>query len=386
MSLEIGIVGGGVIGLATAWLLARRGHRITLFDAAAVPNHTGASSDQHRLYRAAYGAQDGYALLALKAWDVWNQLFAVMGRRLFERTGMLALCTSEGDWTDRSRHSLERLGMDHTILSPSEISQRFPFLAVADAHYGLWMNDGGVLFADRIVENLARLCRDAKVAIRSHVAVEAVGDGTIMLSDGPSLKFDKVLVAAGARTQQLLPWQMSENVTVLRQIVVYCEPPPEWQWEWRRAPILLDMGGRGGPRGMFAAPSVAGLQLKFGCGALNRPCDPDEPVSDIEQFAEAVLDAWGDRLQNFQGYRLLGHRVCHYARSDSQNLIIEQRGQTVAITGCSGHAFKLAPLLGIGLADIMEGCEEPLAWIRGDVMACDQVTFQFRSGTYNSTS
>jgi sarcosine oxidase len=364
--MRLAVVGGGVIGLAAAWQAARRGHQVELFEAGAIPNTEGASYDQHRLCRVPYGSQDGYARLMAPAMAAWSRAFAAMGERHYVETGCLALCTAEGDWTERSRASLARLGLPYRLLTPDEVAARCPMLRAVDARYGLWSEPGGVLFADRITTGFATLAEAEGVRMRLHS--RAALDGESLSVDGRAVGCDAVLVAAGAWTASLVPW-IGGGLTALRQVVTYATPPASLRAAWEASPILLDMGGPNGPRGLFAAPPVAGRGLKFGCGALNHPGDPDCPRTAAPGEPERVLGAWAERLVDFAAYRVTQAKVCVYARAADENFAAGRRGRVLAITGCSGHAFKLAALLGEGLADALQGTDAPLAWMRGDADA-----------------
>jgi len=301
---------------------------------------------------------------------VWDAL----GERLYAQTGCLALCTADGDWTDQSRASLVRLELPHRVMTPAEVEARCPMLEVGDSRYGLWTELGGVLFADAITAGFARLAAAARVELHAGTPVAAVEEtGTIVLADRRRLDFDAVMVAAGAKTPGLLPWT-APGVTVLRQVVGYAPPPEGLAEAWAGAPILLDMGHSGGSRGMFCAPPVAGRGLKFGCGARNHPSAAGaDPLAQPEEVA-AVMGVWRERLRDFEGYRVTKARVCWYANEATQRFVAGQRGRVVAMTGCSGHAFKFGALLGEALAAaIVSGGEGDLAWMRGDSAAFDAV-------------
>ena len=49
--MRVIVVGGGIMGLACAWALVRRGHQVTLYEQGPLPNPLGSSHDQHRLIR-----------------------------------------------------------------------------------------------------------------------------------------------------------------------------------------------------------------------------------------------------------------------------------------------------------------------------------------------
>lgn len=368
--MRVAVVGGGVIGLAAAWNAARRGAKVELFEAGPrIPHAGSASVDQHRLCRVPYGDQDGYAALMAPAMEAWERVWQALDARHYAETGCLALCTAERDWTDRSRASLARLGLPHRVLPPAEVAARCPMLAVEDARYGLWTEPGGVLFADAITQGFADLAAEAGVALHPGAPVASVGeDGMLGVGTGRALPFDAVLVAAGAWTPALLPWT-APGVTVLRQVVAYAEAPAHLGAAWARAPILLDMGG---PRGMFCAPPVAGRGLKFGCGARNHPSPPGGAPDARPEEAAALMDAWRARLVDGAAYRVTETRVCWYANEATQTFVTGRRGRVLAFTGCSGHAFKLAALLGEGLAAaLVGGGDGDLAWIRGDAAALD---------------
>ncbi|WP_342236735.1 FAD-dependent oxidoreductase [Inquilinus sp. OTU3971] len=367
--MRVVIVGGGVIGLATAWAAARRGHGVELFEQGPLPNPLSASVDQHRLTRIPYGDQRGYTRLMAAAFRAWDVVWSALGESHYAETGFLSLSTEENDWTDRSRATLAALALPHEIVARDGLAERFPMLRVDDARYGLYARQAGVLFADRIVDGFLTLLRDSGVRLHDNARVAAVdaSSATVTLAGGRSVGADAVVIAGGVHTGALAPW-LSRKPVPLRQIVAYVAPPPTLAEAWATAPIMMDLGG---PRGMFLAPPVAGRSMKLGCGALNHPSDPVPFVPARDGEGLRVMSMYERRLARFEEFTLLQGGCCYYANTGDQRFIAERSGRALAFTGCSGHAFKFAALLGFGLADALDRGETALEWMTGDDRAYD---------------
>ncbi len=77
--MRVIIVGGGIMGLCTAWALHRAGHEPALFEQGPLPNPLASSTDQHRLIRFTYGAMTGYARMVHGG--LWRVAAPVRGSR-----------------------------------------------------------------------------------------------------------------------------------------------------------------------------------------------------------------------------------------------------------------------------------------------------------------
>jgi sarcosine oxidase len=367
--LRVLILGAGVAGLSAAWACARAGHAVEVIDQGPIPNVGATSHDEHRLCRVPYGSQDGYARLMAPAYAAWDVLWRDVGATHYAETGCLALATGEGDWTERSRASLDRLGLGYEIVPPEALPERFPMLRTADARYGLFTRPGGVLFADRIVDALAAWCAAAGVVLRPNARAVALdpASASLTLADGSTVSGDALVACPGAFAHELsLP--LPGDYRVLRQTVLYVEPPARSRAAWEAAPIMLDLGG---PRGMFLAPPAGGRRMKLGFGALNRPGDPREDWTPRAGDAEAVLAAYAARLTDHAAFAPLEAKVCYYADRPGQEFHATRVGRTLLFTACSGHAFKFGALLGLGVAAALDGTDADLAWMRGDAAAFD---------------
>lgn len=367
--MRVLILGAGIAGLSAAWACARGGHAVEVIDQAEIPHRSGTSYDEHRLCRVPYGAQDGYARLMKPAYQAWDALWRDIGAVHYAETGCLALSTAEGDWTARSRASLDRVGLPYEVVPPEALPERFQTIRTPDARYGLFTRPGGILFADRIMEALAAWCLAVGVIFRPNARASALdaAQASVTLAGGGTVSGDVLIACPGAYAHEL-GLALPSDYRVLRQTILYVEPPSRLRAAWEAAPIMLDLGG---PRGMFLAPPAGGRRMKLGFGALNRPGDPRDDWDPREPDATEVFAAYATRLVDHAGFRPLEAKVCYYADRPEQHFHAARTGRTLLFTACSGHAFKFGALLGLGLAAALGGTDADLAWMRGDASVFD---------------
>ena len=99
MRRRLAILGGGIVGTATAYAAARLAPHdveVHLFESATIGHDGGASIDVSRVFRHAYGDQRHYTEWAIEVLDLWNHLEEQSGSTLFEQTGA-AWIASEAD-------------------------------------------------------------------------------------------------------------------------------------------------------------------------------------------------------------------------------------------------------------------------------------------------
>lgn len=351
--MKVLVVGGGVIGLSTAWALVRQGHDPVLFEQGPLPQTGGASYDQHRLIRLPYADQTGYCAMVVDALKAWDRLWDDLGERHYAEIGSLALSTAEGDWADLSRLTLDRLGLGYETLDAGQIEELCPFMTVPQDAWGLVNRRGGLLFAARIVEALVRYLQHRGVSLRSESRIVSVdpGAGCLTLEDGSRETAEAIVVTAGAWTAKLFP-ELARKAVPHRQVIAYLEPPESQAEAWARAPAMVHLLN---DVDIYAAPPVDGTELKFGAGEHRRPGDPDKLDPLGENEAAEVAAAFRPLLRDFDDYKILRGQVCPYAISPDDRFVTERNGGVTVIGGCSGHMFKFGALMGEELAKTATG-------------------------------
>jgi glycine/D-amino acid oxidase-like deaminating enzyme len=369
--LRVIVVGGGIMGLCTAWALQRAGHGVTLYEQGPIPNPLASSTDQHRLIRYPYGAMTGYASMVQDAYAAWDRLWSDLGRSHYWPTGTLAIAHELDGWVEASIGSLEAQGLPYERWTPAELADRLPFVNLPSARFALFTPTGGVLLAARILEDLAHFLIGRGVALHGHTAVVEVDPvrAAIRTADGREDRADALVLAAGPWTPDLLP-ALARRITPSRQVALYLEPPAELGAAWAAAPMLLDLIAAAAG-GFYAVPPVEGSALKVGDHGFSLRGHPGRERAPSADELETVLALARSRLPEFARYRVLEAKTCFYSVTEGERFIAERRDNAWILAGFSGHGFKFGALVGERVAAAVAAGElaadELAAWAAGEV-------------------
>lgn len=368
-SFSITIIGAGIMGLSTAWALARRGHRVSLFEQGQVPNPFGSSVDQHRLFRLAYGNRQGYARMAVAAETAWERLWADLGERLIVPTGTLCIAdTAEGQgWINDSLTNGEAVGRPGRRLDRAELARDFPLYAGSTKTEAACFASGGVLLAGRVVEMLSHHLNSRGVTVHARNPVVDLDPerARVTLADRRVIEADLLVVAAGAWVVKLLP-QLAPRLVPSRQCISYLRPPSDLHTAWEQAPMLIDADNESG---IYIVPPVAGTGLKAGTHRFSRSGDADRDRDIDPDEAYAVLEQARRRLARPEDYSLTTALSCFYTVTEDERFVVEPlSSRSWVMSPCSGHGFKFAPALGEALAAGLIGdmpADEVTRWSAG---------------------
>jgi glycine/D-amino acid oxidase-like deaminating enzyme len=348
---KVVVVGAGIVGLSTARAARARGHEVVLIDKGAIPNREGASWDSHRMIRHHYGDAIGYTRMVGDAFAAWDRVWADLGETHFIDTGAIAIAEREGDFAHRTLAAFRALDLPHAVLDHAEVARLCPQYRLAPTAFGVTGGRGGPLFADRIVAGLADHIAAAGATLLPDCPVVSIDSAaaSVTLADGRTIAGDVLVVAAGAWGGRL--WPTFAELPVMRQALLYLDPPAAYAQAWRDGPALVAYGDHGG----YSLPGVGGTDLKFGHGGHRRPCDPDTGLGSGEGEAEAILAGFAPYVHDIAAYVPLRIRVGYYVMDASRRFRVEGDGRTVAVGNCDGQMFKFGPLVGERILAAIEG-------------------------------
>jgi glycine/D-amino acid oxidase-like deaminating enzyme len=178
--VDVVVVGAGICGLATAFELERRGHRVVVLEAERVG--AGQSAGLARIFRIAH--QDPrLCALALEARERWREWERELGAHLLGDEGLVVV------GGEQQADAMREVGAPVEALGRDEIEARVPPLRADHAwSHGVWDPLAGATRAERTLEALA-----ARVPVRAS-RVESL----------EAIDADAIVVCAGLDTQRLI--------------------------------------------------------------------------------------------------------------------------------------------------------------------------------------
>lgn len=215
---HVTIVGAGNFGASTSLWLAKLGVKnITLVDNTDFPNPRAASHDINKIVRDDY-PDVLYMRMLKKAMLLWRTDQLLSPR--YHQVGMLR--ADPTDFSTKSLTAYEAEGVNHNarFLTEDEVRQNwngaFATTNIEGVDRVFYNPDVGFAEADKALGDVVQAAVDLGVKFikgeMTTLTFDAEGNCTgIQLNDGRVLLADKVLLAAGARTAELLVQSAPDN-------------------------------------------------------------------------------------------------------------------------------------------------------------------------------
>lgn len=358
------VVGAGLAGAATAWRLAAEGVGTVLLEARTPAHDGGSSHGSARIFRHAY-ADPEYVGLTVRALAGWRELERAAGVELLRTTG--GLDAGPGRDLPAVAAALDASGLEYELLSAAAARARWPRLAFGAGV--LHQPDAGVIDAAAAVTAMVALAAAAGAQVRTGWRLAGVqrrpGAGwRLTLPDGGEpVECELLVLCAGgwlpelARAAELAPVLAGlPELRVTQQSVAHFPFPggddgagwPVWVHKGELNVYALPGGRDAGHAGFKIAEH-----------------DPGRPVAAATR--DGVVDPAA--LRRLAGYvrRFLpdvtaepyATTTCLYTSTPDEEFVIDRLGDVVAVSACSGHGAKFAPLVGELAAGLVAGRDVP---------------------------
>lgn len=354
------IVGGGVMGAASAYWLSKKSIPTVILDQYEVPSIWGASNDHLRVFRLTYGKDSFYTDLAARAMPLWLALNAEAGDKLLVQNGVLELAVKEKGYEEQSLKVLKDMKLPVSVLDKKELKRHYPMINTRAVKWGLFHKDGGMIWATRSAAAMASLAQRKGVKIRPQTKiVQVLRDKTgikgLKDSQGRLWHGEKYIFAGGAWTGELLK-SYGIPLKVTRQEQLYFRPPNNrGRYRPEHFPVFASLS-----KGFYGFPLHIHGFMKIGDHGKGPPGKPGpgSPTETTPKFEKKVRAFFKHMIPDLAGFTEMEGKICHYTNTPDDDFIVDRlpdAQNAVVLAGFSGHGFKFAPLIGKIAADLLAG-------------------------------
>ena len=352
---DVLVIGGGTMGTAAGWAIARRGHSVRVLEqfdhVNALASHGGIS----RIFRHAYAEGAVYVPWALQADDMWHELQDRAGTSIIHRVGCLDMAAPGYEHAALARASGDAYNLDYEWIDGAEVRRRFPIWNVPDDWVACYTSQAGYLEVEPALRAMASEMRDAGGAMDTHCRVNgwsAGADGVRVETSNGEYTGDRLVIAGGAWNIHLLK-ALGLPLVVHRKPLYWLASERPDLIEPDRFPCWIAECEFGHPYGL---PKVDVPGFKTGLHVGGDEADPDTLDREIrDEDLSANLGPFFEKYMNFYTGKVESASVCMYTMTPDEDFIIDrhpEHDQVVFAAGFSGHGFKFAPVIGEHLADL----------------------------------
>ena len=361
---DVVIIGGGCVGVSTAFQLALHGVRkVVLVERRQLA--AGASGKSGALVRAHYAnaPETQLTLESLAIFRNWSEIVGA-GDPIFRPLGFVRVVHPEDEPKLRANVAVQQqLGGDTRIVTRQELQEIEPLMNTSDITVAAFEPTTGYADPNATVYGFAKAAAIAGVTIAQGTAATAIltesDKVTGVQTTGGTISTPAVVLAAGAFANSLLlPLGIDLGLFPRRVQVAVFRWPMEMDHS-RPHRVVIDSIQHSWMRPEGDAGTLIGAEH-----GVRGAADPDNYPESVEpEFIHRARSALAARFPIFAGAVMRGAWSGVFMQSPDDHPIIDQVPSVSGLyvsTGDSGSSFKTAPAVGICLAQWITAGEPQL--------------------------
>ncbi|MFO7684438.1 MAG: FAD-dependent oxidoreductase [Chloroflexota bacterium] len=361
-NFDVIIIGGGIMGCATAFQLAGRGLKVALLEKKSIGD--GPTGKSSAIIRQHY-SNELTARMAYHSLHVFQNFDEMVGGECgFNRCGFLLVAAGADKAGLTANVAMQQgVGIETALVSTDDIHELAPGLKIEHDLAAAYEPQSGYADPYLTVTSYAQAARrlGAKIYQDTQVTAVHMAQGKVQGVETNNGRFSAPIVlnctgAWGAQVAQLAGVELPIDPCRV-QVSLFRRPAGHEAAH----PVVADF-----ENAIYFRPETGGLTL---VGLI----DPQEAyaIVDPDHFSENVSDAFvldsGERLVNrypaMAESQSVGGYASLYAITPDWHPIVDEclAGSGFYVcSGFSGHGFKLGPAVGRMMADLVLGVEQPL--------------------------
>jgi glycine/D-amino acid oxidase-like deaminating enzyme len=359
-SSDVIIIGAGVIGCAAAYHLAQRGMSVVVLEKDTVgAGGTGRSS---AIIRTHYSNEltARMALHSLRVFQNWGD--EVGGEVGFQRTGWIAIMDVRDMPGLEANIALQRnVGIDASLITAADLQELMPGIDAGDAAAVAYEPESGYADPHLTVNGYADAAKrlGAKIVVNCEVTGIRLEGGRVTGVDAARGRFDAPVVVNcagpwGARVAALAGVDVPIDACRV-QVAVYRRPA-----QFGTHPVVMDL-----LQGAYFRAETGNLTIagSIDPAEANAVVDPDDFAEHVDAEFEAEMgEKFMRRHPPMELSESMGGYSSIYAVTPDWHPIIDEvpaGSGSYICSGFSGHGYKLAPAVGLMMADRISGTSDP---------------------------
>ena len=363
---DVVVVGGGVMGSATAYHAANRGLKTLLLEQFDFLHHRGSSHGESRTIRANHSRYYYYPLV-MESYSLWQQAEAQVGYKVYFPAHHLDMGPADDPTLLAILDNCHRHNISHEVLRCHQLAQKFSgCIDIPDDWIGLFNHLGGVIKPTKAVAMFQTLAHKNGAVLRDNTEVTNIEKDengvAVFTAGGETFHGKKCVVTVGAWVNKLIKKVSGVELPVqpLETYAIYWRVKEGHEGDFAIGgdfPTFSSYGGEGGVH-VFGTPTLEFPGLIKVTVHAGSPCDPDKrPWGSGVNMNE--LKEWVQG--RFKGLVDSGEPVvkqaCMYSMTPDEDYVVDflggEFGKDVVVGGgFSGHGFKMAPVIGRILTEL----------------------------------
>jgi sarcosine oxidase len=358
--IDVAVVGGGAMGTATAYQLARRKKDVHLFEQYAIGHELGSSHGYSRIIRRGYAEHPDYVPLVERAYELWRQIEQDSGESLLSITGIVEMGSPETNTVAGSKLASDLHKIPYEYLDAREIMRRHPQFTIPKHFMGVWQKDAGILGVERCLLAFRSQARKRGATLHEEEEVLSIDPvrgkdaGVIIKTRSANYRARKVVVSAGSWATRLLS-DLALPLVVERQTLGFYRALKREMFELGTFPLfIMELPKK---KYYYGFPYYGVDLMKV---AEHHGGKTVTPETVDRRFSESDHRNLHNFLKKFipqaAGTLQLG-KVCMYTNTPDRDFILDvhPKHPSIAIAaGFSGHGFKFSSAVGEVMADLVE--------------------------------
>jgi sarcosine oxidase len=370
---DVVVVGAGVFGSWTAYLLNHAGAKVALVDAYGPGNSRASSGGESRIIRLGYGSDEIYTRSAQRSLHLWQEFSERASPKsrsensnnegLYRQTGVLWLAREHDTYCEATLSNLRLVGASSERLDHDDLRRRYPQIEFQETQWGILESNAGILMARRAVQALCTAAQSNGVTYFQHAVVAPQQTAQqlryVTTASGDAIYADKFIFACGPWLPKLFPERLGDRFHITKQEVFFFGVPPgDRRFDPPEMPAWIDFNDL-----VYAIPNLDNRGFKLAIDAHGPEFDPDsgERLASHEGSA-ATRNYLARRIPALANAPVLESRVCQYENTSNGDFLIDAHPEISnawLVGGGSGHGFKHGPAVGEYVVKLIAGNNDP---------------------------